>query len=120
MFKKILGVIFPAVLLAACHSSDATKSQTTQTTNAGKTEHFLCNNGLAPIVTFLGNDKLEIRVDHYQALLTLAVSASGERYVSTSGLFGSGGEWHQKGSEAVFTYKGVHGNAAEVSCKLEM
>lgn len=55
--------------------------------------------------------------DSSAALLKRAVSASGERFTATEGLFGRGGEWHQKGGEAYFAFVAQEGGAQETLCK---
>ena len=83
---------------------------------------FACSNGMRAFVRHLGNDRIELQLtDHgspgvKSAVLTQAVSGSGERYVGNTGLFGRGGEWHQKGASAYLSFTGVHGQSIEVSC----
>lgn len=84
--------------------------------NAGT---FLCDNGLTVKVERAGRDQIRLNVQDRTAVLTQAVSGSGERYTASSGLWGSGGEWHQKGSQAFFSYTGVHGAKGETSCRQE-
>lgn len=82
---------------------------------AGQTR-FQCDNGLTVFVKQLSTEQIQLNVQNYQAVLDLAPAGSGERYLSTKGLFGTGGEWHQKGNEAFFGYKGVHGAIGSTTC----
>lgn len=77
---------------------------------------FECDNGLTVRVQHLGNDQVKLSVDNREAVMTQAPSGSGERYVATTGLWSKGGEWHQKGSQAHFSYTGVHGNQGSTVC----
>ncbi len=74
-------------------------------------QHFECQNGIDVAVKHLGNDQIELTTspDAKRAVLTQVSSGSGERYVGNTGLWGNGGEWHQKGGEVYFEYIGVHG-----------
>lgn len=83
---------------------------------AGQAENFSCRNGLSVTVRHLGNDRVELRLDDKQTVMSAAVSGSGERYVSTNGLFGSGAEWHQKGGDAAFSFKDPYGNTVDTTC----
>lgn len=87
----------------------------TKTVQAGQTR-FQCDNGLTVFVKQLSPEQIQLNVQNYQAVLDLSPAASGERYLSTKGLFGTGGEWHQKGNEAYFGYKGVHGAVGATTC----
>ena len=84
--------------------------------NPSQAENFSCRNGLSVTVRHLGNDRVELRLDDKQTVMSAAVSGSGERYVSTNGLFGSGAEWHQKGGDAAFSFKDPYGNAVDTTC----
>ena len=77
---------------------------------------FECDNGLTVYVQNLDNDQVKLRVDGREAVMTQAPSGSGERYVADTGLWSKGGEWHQKGSQAHFSYTGVHGNQGSTAC----
>ena len=79
--------------------------------------HFDCENGLAVDIRHLGTEQIELRLDNKSAVLQNAVSGSGERYVASSGLFGRGAEWHQKGSEAIFNFVDPYGNQVETTCR---
>lgn len=84
----------------------------------GGLERFECRNGLVVLVESAGTDRIRLAVENQTkpAVLTIAPSGSGERYVSSAGLYGSGGEWHRKGNEAVFGYDKVHGGTGETVC----
>lgn len=84
--------------------------------HAKATQRFQCQNGLTLQVRFLSTDKAEIQLDNQRAVLTNAVAASGERYVSRKGLFGRNTEWHQKGGEGMLNFVDPYGNAVETSC----
>lgn len=79
--------------------------------------HFDCENGLAVDIRHLGTEQIELRLNDKSAVLRNAATGSGERYVATSGLYGRGAEWHQKGSEAIFNFIDPYGNAVETSCR---
>lgn len=84
---------------------------------AGTTTHFDCESGLGVNIRNLSVNQIELRLDDKVAVLNNAVAASGERYVSNSGLFGRGAEWHQKGNEAVFTFFDPYNNQVETICR---
>lgn len=115
-----------AVLLAACaqngndrHHHDHGHAHGHHHAHDAKAATFLCDNGLTVQVERAGRDQIRLNVDNRTAVLTQAVSGSGERYVASGGLWGSGGEWHQKGNQAFFSYTGVHGAKGETSCRQE-
>lgn len=128
MKLALLGGVVLALTLTGC----ATKKQATEETSATQSTtlsqasqphqsvvtKFECNNGLTVTVKTLADDKIYLTTQKYTATMALAPAGSGERYVATQGLFGYGGEWHQKGNEAVFSYKGVHGANGQTSCNL--
>lgn len=112
----LVGCVTPSQPQQKPHSNTHQKPPSHQ----GHTQHFECDNGLTAIVKYLNADQIHLTVQNYQAVLTLAPSASGARYVTDKGLFGYGGEWHQKGTrEAFFSYKGVHGSPGDSICKVE-
>lgn len=123
----LTGVVL-ALTLTGCATKKQTTEENTATQNASVTQSsqahqsvvtkFECNNGLAVTVKTLANDQIYLTTQKYTATMALAPAASGERYVATQGLFGYGGEWHQKGNEAVLSYKGVHGTNGQVNCNL--
>ena len=66
----------------------------------------------------MNTSQIELRLDDKSMVMQNAVAGSGARYVSNSGLFGRGGEWHQKGmSEALFAFTDSYGNAVETTCR---
>ena len=85
--------------------------------NTSEQRRFSCQNGLSVSVRHLSNDRLELRLDDKRTVMSSAVSGSGSRYVSNSGLFGSGAEWHQKANEASFNFKDPYGNAVATVCR---
>lgn len=81
---------------------------------------FSCENGLSVFVRNLGDDRIELALDDKRAVLTSAVSGSGERYVGTRGLFGKGAEWHVKANEGILSFVDPYGNRVETICRLAM
>ncbi|PJO77612.1 lysozyme inhibitor [Neisseria brasiliensis] len=77
---------------------------------------FECNNGMTVNVQKAGQDKVKLTVENRSAVLTQTSAASGELYTGTTGLWGTGAEWHQKGSEAHFAYTGLHGAKGATAC----
>ena len=130
--KLLISSVVVALALVGCTTAknttgktattQATSSTTTQSTTVSQhTRAFNCPElGSTVHVKHLTAEQIQLSMQHsaqnYQATLTLAPSASGARYVSTSGLFGYGGEWHEKGNQAVFSYKGIHGSPATTTC----
>ncbi|MDO4907782.1 MliC family protein [Neisseria sp.] len=114
--KKPNAVVLAAALalLSAC----AQTGGGTGTPQQAASQRFECDNGLTAHIQNIGTDKIKIRVQDREGILTLAPSGSGERYVSQTGLWGSGGEWHQKGGEAYFAYTGIHGAKGASTCRL--
>lgn len=119
--KAVSILAFGMLVLAGCASNPApntiTKSGSIQNSMVS-TQQFTCDIGLDVAVKHLGNGQIELSTsDGKRGVLTQAVSGSGERYTTNTGLWGHGGEWHQKGSEAYFEYVGVHGGKAKsTSC----
>ena len=68
---------------------------------------------LSVTVRNLDTNRVELSLDDKRAVLSSAVSGSGERYVSNRGLFGKGAEWHQKGSQAFFSFVDPYGNKVD-------
>lgn len=126
MKLAIIGTTVLALAFTGCvfnkKANDA-KAQVGGTTSVAQnhqvtTEKFECNNGLTVTVVRMTPEQIQLTTQQYRAVMTQAVSGSGERFVATQGLYGYGGEWHQSGDEAHFSYKGVHGNHGETSCNL--
>lgn len=125
MKKFLMASVAAALVMTGCANTNtattvgtSTATNTTTTTKVAPvstmaTQTFSCNVGLDVTVKHLGNDQIELVTspDVKRAVLTQAPSASGERYVTNAGLWGNGGEWHQKGNDAHFSYVGVHGGA---------
>lgn len=78
---------------------------------------FDCNTGISVLVKYLNTEQVAVQVQNYAATLTIAPAASGSRYVATQGLFGFGGEWHEKGNMGVFAAKNVHGTPIQMTCQ---
>ncbi len=115
-----------ALALSACASnSTATGSTTTSKAPAPAaqtvtTHTYDCDNGLALNVSYLGTDKVQVSMQGYTGELAIAQSASGSRYVSNTGLFGYGGEWHQKGNMGILAAKNIHGTPIQTVCQKAM
>lgn len=77
---------------------------------------FECKNGMSVNVENIGEDKVKLTVANRSAQLTRTSAASGELYTGNTGLWGTGAEWHQKGSEAYFEYTGLHGAKGATVC----
>ncbi|WP_416189810.1 MliC family protein [Neisseria sp. CCUG17229] len=110
-------------LLAACAQSGNSHSHHHHGhhhhhADMSKAVTFECNNGMTVNVENLGQDKVKLTVENRSAVLTQASAASGELYTGTTGLWGTGAEWHQKGSEAHFEYTGLHGAKGATACYL--
>lgn len=84
--------------------------------HAKKTKFFICDNDAEPAIRRINEDQIELVVDGQATLMNAAVSGSGERYVSKTGVYGKGGEWHQKADEATFTYYDV---GSPANCKVK-
>ena len=78
--------------------------------------HYSCENGSTVNLRREG-DALYLTLDNKQARLHRTSSASGERYVGNSGLFGSGAEWHEKSGDAYFSFKDPSGNRVDTTCQ---
>lgn len=96
----------------------AETAQQTTVNHVVTTAKFECNNGLTVTAQRISPEQLQLTTQQYRGVLTLAPAASGERFVATQGLFGYGGEWHQKGNDAVFSYKGIHGADGQTQCSV--
>lgn len=122
MMKIMTLVAVCAVALSGCAVGSMTNGNANTGASTISTQHFVCNNGLDVAIKRLGNDQIELTTspDVKRAVLTQAPSGSGERYVASTGLWGNGGEWHQKGGTAYFEYVGVHGGAPKsATCNLK-
>lgn len=122
---KALLSIASAVAMASlvgC-STPATISQTGTTTAVANspyqvtTRTFECKNGFMPKITYLNTEQARIDVQEVSQVLDIAPSASGSRYVSKTGLWGTGAQWHEKGGEAYFAFRGTDGSLVETACK---
>lgn len=87
-----------------------------QTTQAA-TRTFRCQNGFMPKITYLNTNQAQISVQGKSQVLNIATSGSGARYVATTGLWGTGAEWHEKGNEAIFNFRGTDGSTVETACQ---
>lgn len=125
--KALLVVALAAVALTGCNSMSLKKplpklhkhdshAQHKPQHNHVKTKRFVCDNDAEPVIRRINEDKIELIVDGQGTVMNAAVSGSGERYVSSTGVYGKGGEWHQKADEATFTY---HDVGSPAKCKLK-
>lgn len=124
--KQMILALAASAALAACTSNSVPTAQPTptmptepvQSKAVAVGEVFKCRNGLEVRVQSLNMDQIRLSVGDQSVVMDSAVSGSGERYVTKAGLFGNTGEWHQKGSDAIFTYsKGQNVTPTEVSCR---
>lgn len=95
--------------------------QTVNTVVNPNTRVFDCQNGLQVAVKYLNDEQIALSSDNVSAIFKLAPSASGDRYVGNTGLWGNrGGEWHESGNIANFSYKGVHDSQIrQTNCKAQ-
>ncbi|WP_323840971.1 MULTISPECIES: MliC family protein [unclassified Moraxella] len=85
-------------------------------------KQFICENGIAPKLTYLNDSQAQMTIDGKTTLMNIARAGSGTLYRADTGIFGNrGGEWHEKGNDmATFTYKNVHSGASvDVNCSPE-
>lgn len=109
--RRLMIACATAALLAACAQSG------TPVPGEQTSAIFDCRDiGSRAEIRRLDSERIEIHIDNSTAVLSQLPAASGERYAGRTGLWGSGGEWHQKGDMAVFSYTGLHGNQTEVVC----
>lgn len=121
--KTLSMLVGCAVALAACSGTKPKQplNQVAQSAAADAlAQHtaskFSCENGMTVWVQPRGTEQVEIKLDGKSAVLDIAVSGSGERYVGKTGLFGRGGEWHQKGNQAFFSFYDPYNNLVETNC----
>lgn len=119
MKSLLIATTIVSLALVGCTTPNSTTQSNTHQTaqnTVSTAQKFECENGLTVTVKHLGNDQIQLNTQTYSATLTQAPSGSGERYTATQGLYGYGGEWHQKGNQAHFSYKGVHGANGATTC----
>lgn len=137
MKKLIMSVsALASLVMVGCTAPQNTNSQnpagttatatvsTPQTVNTvvnPSTRVFDCQNGLQVAVRYLNDEQIALSSGNVSAVLKLAPSASGDRYVGNTGLWGNrGGEWHESGDIANFSYKGVHDSQIrQTNCKAQ-
>lgn len=86
--------------------------------DAMKAHHrFSCENGLAIEVDSLDTESVALRLDDQRAVLHIALSGSGERYVADQGVFGNATAWHHENGEGVFEFVDPYGNKVETICQ---
>ena len=119
---KLIPVALCAFALSACvsggKSPDAPAPMTPPDNANAPAQNgvFSCENGLTVQVRHLNNDQIELRLDDKQTVMDAAVSGSGSRYASNTGLFGTGAEWHSKAGSAVFAFADPYGNRVQTNC----
>ncbi|MFL1731478.1 MliC family protein [Moraxella oculi] len=94
------------------HQHNATMKLT-----SSNAREFSCDNGLVVSTSYLSDEKIMLKTREFQGILTIAPSGSGSRYVSNQGLFGYGGEWHEKGNIGILSAKNVHGQPIQTTCQ---
>lgn len=118
LFASVVGVA--AVALVGCASTPLKPTpQSPQTNVQHKTQTFVCDNGATPSIRVLNHDQIEFTSplgDAVPTVMTITPAASGSLYVSKTGIYGKGGEWHQKGDMAVFSY---HDVGSPTNCRVK-
>lgn len=129
----ILGAIATAVLMSACVSQSPNTTQSSpqaQTPSAplpaptaastAPDQVFHCKNGMTATVKYnVGEDKIRLFVDTIEssAILSLAPSGSGERYVSANAFYNKPAEFHFKGKDGNLSFQDPYGNKVNTSCR---
>lgn len=121
----IAGVGLSVALLTACAGTTTSKPTTSPASTpaaqapaqTATVRQFDCNTGLSVLVKYLNDEQVAVQVQNYTATLNIAPAASGSRYVATQGLFGFGGEWHEKGNMGLLSAKNVHGSPIQMTCQ---
>lgn len=80
------------------------------------TKKFSCDSGIKPSVQYVSDDQMVMTLGNTRSPFDLAPSASGERYSAKSGVYGTGGNWHQSGNEAIFDYMNAQGKFISARC----
>lgn len=124
--KALFATSIVALALVGCAGNPITPQKPTpqkpQTNthahqHTNKVQTFVCDNGATPTIRVLNHDQIEFTTplgDSVPTVMTIMPAASGSLYVSKTGIYGKGGEWHQKGDMAVFTY---HDVGSPATCK---
>ncbi|MDO4222685.1 MAG: MliC family protein [Acinetobacter sp.] len=81
------------------------------------TVQFQCSNGMTPSITYLSPEKIELALEGRKVELTHTLAGSGSRYVSNTGLYGTGADWHEKNHSAFLMYKNANGRLIEIGCE---
>lgn len=128
--KKIAFLATAAAFaLGACAKQPAAQVQT-QTPNAPiaaptaastlPDQVFTCKNGMTATVKHnAGEDKIRLFVNTVEssAILTIAPSASGERYTNANGFYNKPTEFHFKGKEGHLSLQDPYGNKVNTTCR---
>lgn len=114
--KKLILVsaVMSSILVGCTTQSSSVKTPSKAMTPTSR--HFVCENGLDVHVNYLNSEQIDLLVGSSHTTLNRNVSASGERYTTQMGLFGHGGEWHEKNDEAIFSFKIMNGTPVDVVC----
>ncbi|MCL1623156.1 MliC family protein [Moraxella sp. Tifton1] len=99
------------------HHGHHQHNATMKLTSSNNAREFSCDNGLVVSTSYLSDEKIMLKTREFQGILTIAPSGSGSRYVSNQGLFGYGGEWHEKGNIGILSAKNVHGQPIQTTCQ---
>ncbi|MBF0803589.1 MULTISPECIES: MliC family protein [Neisseria] len=105
-----------ALMLAACAAPNTPEPMENNRSNHAQSMRYSCENGLSVSVRQLGTERIALQLNDKTTVMDHAVSGSGVRYVSKSGLFGSGAQWHEKNGTAIFNFTDPYGNKVETVC----
>ncbi|QEY26958.1 MliC family protein [Neisseria zalophi] len=82
------------------------------------TQTFTCRNAFTVTVKDAGTDRVAVEYGlndrKYNAVLDIAVSGSGERYVSAD----KKTSWQQKADDGILSFTDPYGNVTETTCRL--
>ncbi|MCS4533134.1 MliC family protein [Neisseria montereyensis] len=122
---KMLLPLTAALALAACVSGETRQGfESNDSAQAGynrtprPTQMFTCRNAFTVTVKDAGTDRVAVEYGlndrKYNAVLDIAVSGSGERYVSAD----KKTSWHQKAGDGILSFTDPYGNVTETTCRL--
>lgn len=123
----ILGAIATAVLISAC-ASPAPQQNTTAPSaplpaptaaSTAPDQVFNCKNGMTATVKHnVGENKIRLFVNTVEssAILSIAPSASGERYVGANAFYNQPAEFHMKGKNSSLRFQDPYGNQVNTTC----
>lgn len=126
---NILALCATTILMSACASSSPQQNNSTKPSaplpspSAASTaadEVFHCRDGRTATVKYnVGEDKIRLYVDTIEssAILSLAPSGSGSRYINTNGFYNKPTEFHYKsGKEGNLSFQDPYGNKVNTAC----